>query len=538
MSRSASSRAGGSLLGIFTRWIMLMAMAAVMAACSSLRSDFAKPASTALPPTTDTPSARYIAAELSRRGEQSGFRLLANNTNALMSRIALADQAAHSIDLQYYIFENDATGRLLAQRLLAAADRGVRVRMLLDDVGLKSEGQMLDALDAHANIEVRLFNPLRTREASLLSKIGQFLLEGRRLNRRMHNKSFIVDNSVAVVGGRNIGDDYFDAGDATNFRDLDLVAIGPVVAEASRVFDDYWNSEAAYPVTAFSNQRDTHMDLAALRVALKRDARVFAQSDYAQEALDEIPNGPTADRRGAWFWGPAMLVADEPEKTDAKGRVPPLSIGPRLKAMIEAAQSETIMISPYFVPDDAGLAFLASLVQRGVAMQLLTNSLASTDEAAVHSAYAGYRRRLLEAGVQLYELRPAPTASQRTTARGTSSGVSLHAKALIVDRRYVFVGSLNLDQRSKLLNTEMGLIVDSTGLAQAVRQFFDTAVLPENAFRVSLQESPASRSGTATMSWQWSEGGRAMSDRSDPGVSRARRLQVLFLRLLPIGSLL
>jgi putative cardiolipin synthase len=525
-------------LGVFARPLMAIAFAAAMSACSSLRPDFAKPPSSALPPTTDTSSARYIAGELSGRGDQSGFRLLTRSTNALMSRVALADHAKHSIDLQYYIFQNDATGRLLAQRLLAAADRGVRVRMLLDDVNLKDEGQMLDALDAHENIEVRLFNPFRTREPSLLSKVGQFLLEGRRLNRRMHNKSFIVDNSVAIIGGRNIGDDYFDAGNDTNFRDLDLVAIGPVVPEASHVFDDYWNCDAAYPVTAFSNHRDTHADLAALRIALARDARAFAQSDYAQAALDEIPGGPTADRHGEWFWGPAMLVADEPEKINVHENARALSIGPKLKAMVEAARSEVIMTSPYFVPGESGTRFLTEVAQRGVSVRVLTNSLASTDEPAVHSGYARYRRQLLEGGVQLHELRPAPGAAQPATAGGTSSGVSLHAKALVVDRQYVFIGSLNMDQRSKLLNTEMGLIVDSTLLAQAVREFFDTATHPENAFAVVLRESPPSKTGQAKMTWQWSEDGHAMSDQSDPGVSAKRRLEVFVMRLLPIEGLL
>jgi len=524
-------------LKIFVRLLTGIALAAAMTACSSLRTDFAKHPSSALPPTTDTPSARYIAAELSRRGEQSGFRLLTRSTNALMSRVALADHAKRSIDLQYYIFQNDATGRLLAQRLLAAADRGVRVRILLDDVNLKDEGQMLDALDAHENIEVRLFNPFRTREASLVSKIGQFLLEGRRLNRRMHNKSFIADNSVAIIGGRNIGDDYFDAGSDTNFRDLDLVAIGPVVAEASGVFDDYWNCDAAYPVTAFANSRDTHADLTALRVALARDARAFAQSDYAQAALDEVPGGPTADRHGDWFWGPAMLVADEPEKIDARGNETALSIGPKLKAMVDAAQSEVIMTSPYFVPGASGTRFLTEVAHRGVSVRVLTNSLASTDEPAVHSGYAHYRRQLLEAGVQLHELRPEPGAAQPATAGGTSSGVSLHAKALVVDRQYVFIGSLNMDQRSKLLNTEMGLIVDSTRLAQAVREFFDTATQPENAFAVVLPSSEAKK-GQAKMTWLWSEGGHAMSAQSDPGVSGKRRMEVFLLRLLPIESLL
>ncbi len=232
----------------YFRAFLTVLLVTAVAACSSLRSDFVKNPSVALPAAIDTPSARYIQSELSSHQDLSGFRLLANSTNALMSRIALIDHATHCIDLQYYIFQNDMTGRLVAQRLLAAADRGVRVRMLLDDIDLDHEDHLLDALDAHANIEVRLFNPFRTRDPSMPSKIMQFVLEGRRLNRRMHNKSFIVDNSAAILGGRNIGDSYFDAGKDTSFRDLDVVAIGPVVAEASRAFDDYWNSDAAYPV--------------------------------------------------------------------------------------------------------------------------------------------------------------------------------------------------------------------------------------------------------------------------------------------------
>ena len=518
------------------RLICAIAFAATLAACSSLRPDFVKLDSRALPTATDTPSARYIAAELHGHTEQSGFRLLTKSTNALMSRVALADHAQHSIDLQYYIFQNDATGRLLAQHLLAAADRGVRVRMLLDDVKLRDEDRMLDALDAHENIEVRLFNPFRTRDPSALSKVAQFLLEGRRLNRRMHNKSFIVDNVAAVIGGRNIGDDYFDASYDNNFRDLDLVAIGPVVGEASRVFDDYWNCDAAYPVTAFDNVRDTQTDLVRLRVALARDARAFAQSDYAEAVLEELPEGATADRFGDWFWGAAVVVADQPEKIDAHGDAPELRIGPQLKTMIDAAHSEVLLVSPYFVPGKDGTHFLVGLAQRGVSTQVLTNSLASTDEPAAHSGYAHYRYPLLAGGVQLYELLPAPGAAQPATAGGASSGVSLHAKAVIVDRAHVFIGSLNMDQRSKLLNTEMGVIIDSAPLAQAVKQFFDSAVLPENAFHVVLQKS--SESSSAQMTWLWREHGKPISRHSDPGASAMRRLEVLVMRLLPIEGLL
>ena len=509
---------------------------ACMTACSSLRADFVKTPSSAVPPVVDTPVTRYIAAELIRHPQQSGFRLLTRSTNALMSRIALADHARHSIDLQYYIFRNDATGRLLAQRLLAAADRGVRVRILLDDISASGEDRLLDALDAHDNIQVRLFNPFNTRDPSAVSKIGQFLLEGRRLNRRMHNKSYIVDNTTAIIGGRNIGDSYFDAASETNFRDLDLVAIGAVVGEASRIFDNYWNSDAAFPVTAFRNEHDTQGDLAQLRITLGRDARVFAQSDYAQATLEEMPDGATADRRGAWFWGAAVVVADQPDKVNARDDDPALRIGPQLKTMIDAAAHEVSFISPYFVPGDSGTQFLEALARRGVTTRIVTNSLASTDEPAAHSGYARYRQRLLAAGVQLYELRPAPGAPQAATSGGTSSGISLHAKAIVVDGAHVFIGSLNMDQRSKLLNTEMGVIIDSAPLAQAVGEFFDAATLPDNAFHVVLDGATDDK--TAAMTWRWSENGIPKSQQSEPGVSAQRRLEVTVLALLPIEGLL
>jgi putative cardiolipin synthase len=516
--------------------ILLLSVTALLG-CAPLHTNFVKNPSTTMPAATDTSSSRYIQTELARHPRQSGFRLLANSTNALMSRIALADHAEHSIDLQYFIFENDATGRLVAQRLLAAADRGVRVRMLLDDFGLSDKYDMLDALDAHANIEVRVFNPFHAHTPLPPLKAVELLLEWRRLNRRMHNKSFIVDNNAAVIGGRNIGDSYFDAGDNNNFRDLDVIAIGPVVADASRTFDDYWNSEAAYPVSAFGHKRDPQRDLSRVRDALAQDARAFAQSDYAQAALEQFPNGPTADRSGQWFWGSAVLVADQPDKIEAKGDAPELRIGPKLKGVIDGAQSEVILISPYFVPGKSGTRYLIDLAQRGVATKALTNSLAATDEPAAHAGYSHYRRDLLAGGVQLYELHPAAGVEQTSTAGGRSSGISLHAKAVVVDRRYVFIGSMNMDQRSKLLNTEMGVIVDCPELAQAVAEFFARATRPESAFRVELRPSgPASEH--EHMVWLAADGGAEKTIEHEPGTSITRELETLVLGLLPIEGLL
>lgn len=508
-----------------------------LGACSTLRTDYAKQPSKALPPATATTSGRYVRAEADKHLDQSGFRLLTRSNNALMSRIVLADHAQHSIDLQYYIFNNDATGRLVAQRLLAAADRGVRVRLLLDDINATGAIDMLDALDTHPNIEVRLFNPFHTRKPSFLSKATQFLTDAHRLNRRMHNKSYIVDGNVAIVGGRNIGDAYFDAGDDTNFRDLDLIAIGPVVKEASHAFDEYWNCDAAYPVKAFRGKHASHYDLAQLRIDLGREARAFAQTDYAQATLDDLPNGPSGDRPGAWFWGQATLVADQPSKIDVgekEGRA--LRIGPQIKSMTDQAQHNVLLISPYFIPGDRGTQYLTDLAERGVAVKVLTNSLASTDEAAVHAGYARYRHALLEGGVQLYELRPAAGVEQPATAKGTSSGVSLHAKAIVVDGQTVFIGSMNMDQRSKLINTEMGIIVDSPPLADAVTKFFDAAILPTSAYQVTLTEHASPHGGH--LQWQATDDGKPVVYHHDPATTVKRRLEVDLLRLMPIEGML
>lgn len=495
-----------------------------------------KPVSKALPPAVNTPGARYVHAEVDRHQDQSGFRLLTHSNNALMSRVALADHAQHSLDLQYYVFDNDATGRLVAQRLLAAADRGVRVRLLVDDINAGNSIDLFDALDTHPNIEVRLFNPFATKKPSLLSKATQFLLDMHRLNRRMHNKSFIADGNVAIVGGRNIGDAYFDAGDNVNFRDLDLIAIGPVVQQAEHAFDAYWNCDAAYPVKAFGGKHADHYDLAKLRVQLAHDARKFAQSDYAQATLVNLPNGPMADQPGAWFWGPATLVTDQPAKIEAGPDQAQLRIGPDIKAMTDAAQHELLLISPYFIPGDTGTAYLDGLAKRGVTVKVLTNSLASNDEPMVYSGYSRYRRPLLESGVQIYELRPAAGAPQSATSGGTSSGVSLHAKAIVVDRQKVFIGSMNMDARSKLLNTEMGIIVDNPSLAAAVSKFFDSATQPEHAYHVSLKDDGSPHGGA--MQWQDTEHGKPVTYDHEPGATTGRRVEVQILKLLPLESLL
>lgn len=514
----------------------------LLAACSTLRDreDFDKPHSVAVAPAVDTPSTQYIESEQAKHEQhQSGFRLLTLSTNALMSRIAIIDNAGHSLDLQYYIFRNDDTGRLVAQHLLKAADRGVRVRLLLDDITMDDGTTgMFDALDAHENIEVRLFNPFNTHKPTALSKTMQMLVEFRRLNRRMHNKSFIADNKVAIVGGRNIADDYFDADDKNNYRDLDLLAIGPVVQEASRIFDAYWNDKAAFPPTAYHTTRDSKADLAKLRPELDQHVRAFAQSDYAQAVIEELPDGATADRRGQWFWGSAVLIADQPEKIELDEDQPTLRMGAGMKALIAATKSELLMISPYFVPSEQDEKDLVALAHRGVTTRILTNSLASTDQPAVHAGYSGHRRALLAGGVQLYELKPVAGVKQTRTQYASAPGVSLHAKALVVDGRLVFIGSMNMDQRSKLLNTEMGFVVDSPELAKAVADFFATATLPANAYRLALEAADGSGGGSGQLVWITSDDGKSVTLTKEPEVGLVKRAEVLLFKILPIDSLL
>ena len=517
--------------------LLLMLLAS---SCASVRENVERRHSEALAPAVDTPSARYIDAEKDRHpDDESGFRLLTLSSNALMSRVALAARAEKSLDLQYYIFRDDDTGRLIIQQLLKAADRGVRVRVLVDDISIDDEVPLFEALDSHPMVEVRLFNPFSTRQPGAVSRAVQLLLDFRRLNRRMHNKSFIADNKVAIIGGRNIGDDYFDADDESNFRDLDLLAIGPVVQDASRSFDDYWNNPAAFPIAGYPTAGAEHGDLTKLRTKLEAHVRAFEQSDYARAVLEELPNGATADRRGQWFWGRAELVADQPEKIEAGEDQPGLRMGPRIHAMLDSAQTEVLAASPYFVPGDQDAKTLVGLAKRGVTVQILTNSLASSDEPAVHSGYASRRRALLVGGVQLFELKPVPGAKQSLTESGRSSGISLHAKTMVVDRRQVFVGSMNMDQRSKLLNTEMGLIVDSPALADAVVEFLHRISLPANAYSVSLKTpSTATREGSGELLWTTSEGGKEVVLDHEPEASVARRAEVLLMKILPIDSLL
>ncbi|HSQ71873.1 MAG TPA: phospholipase D family protein, partial [Rubrivivax sp.] len=430
----------------------------------------------------------------------------------------------------YYIWHDDLTGRLFANALLRAADRGVRVRILLDDVGTKANDELLLSLDAHPQIEIRLFNPVASRTFRGLGMLTDFS----RTNRRMHNKAFVADNQRAVLGGRNIGDEYFEASGDVAFGDLDVLTMGPVVAHVSRAFDTYWNAPASVPIGALTGRLGAPASLDTLRTDLAAFVEAQKDSAYVGHARSTAAQALAAGTEGV-FWGRAHVVVDDPAKVsrppeDAQGH-----LLPQLARIGVQLRSELLIVSPYFVPGDTGVAALAALVQKGVRVTVLTNSLAATDVGAVHAGYKQYREALVEAGVRLYELRPEAIEygrSKRSNRQIGGSRASLHAKTFVFDRRAVFIGSLNLDPRSVQLNTEIGVVCENEAMAGAMANALESG-LDKVAWRV---ERITDADGQARLVWTETTAAGTVQHRDEPEVSAWRQLGVWFLGLLPIES--
>lgn len=460
-------------------------------------------------------------------GGASGLLPLASGTEAFVARMALTGQAQRTLDLQYYIWHGDRTGKLLAGAAVTAAERGVKVRLLLDDMGTAAKDRHLLILDSHPNIEVRLFNPISLRSARLLGT----LLDFKRVNRRMHNKSFTVDGRVTIVGGRNIGDEYFGAADGMNFADFDVMARGPVVREVGNSFDLYWNDAASFPITQVSRKVLPAAESERGLQELLAHRGLMEQTPYAQ-AMRSSVLATTPYRELPLFRGRAEVVTDDPAKISTHPEDTSTHLAPQLGGIVEGTKNEVLLVSPYFVPGKAGVGWLAGLTRRGVAVKVITNSLASTDVAAVHAGYAKYRGQVLKAGVELHEMKPtlsdpqrkeAPAASPST--RPGSSTAGLHAKTFVFDRRWVFVGSMNLDPRSVKLNTELGIIVDCPELAREMIQGAE-ALLPGRAYRVELT--------SAGLQWTTKEQGQTIHLDSEPGAGFWKRLMWRVSALLPI----
>jgi putative cardiolipin synthase len=502
----------------------------LVSGCASLPTDIERSESHALRDTETTRLGRIGQAMLKAHPGESGFRPLRNGVDALLLRIALAEAAERSLDVQYYIWHDDLTGRFFAHALLRAADRGVRVRVILDDVGARANDENLLSLDAHPNIEIRLFNPIASRSVRTLGMLSDF----ERLNRRMHNKSFIADNQRAILGGRNIGDEYFEAQSEVAFGDLDVVTVGRSVSDVSDAFDLYWNAPASFPISALLGRSGETANLDTVRAELAAFIESQRDSPYATRARSQLAERLAAGTDG-FYWGKAHLLYDDPEKIS---RAPEDTAGhllPQFAGLRSQVQKELLIVSPYFIPGESGVAWLGGLAKRGVRVTILTNSLAATDVGAVHAGYQRYREALLEAGVRLYEVKPDAieyARAKRETGGTSGSRASLHAKTFVFDRRAVFIGSLNLDPRSIRLNTEIGLVCESAPLAEELAGTLEQKI-DMIAWRL---ERIVDASGNTRIVWNetGAEGVRQRTE--EPEVSAWRRFSVWFLSLLPIES--
>ncbi len=513
------------------RRLVLIAALLLIGGCASLPTGYERPESYALQDTASTLLGQVGRDALKAHPGQGACRPLPDGVNALAVRMVLAEKAERSLDVQYYIWHHDLTGRLFAYALLRAADRGVRVRILVDDVGTKTNDDTLLSLAAHPNIQIRLFNPVANRSFRGLGLLTDFS----RTNRRMHNKAFVADNQRAVLGGRNIGDEYFAASGEVTFRDLDVVVLGPAVSEVSKAFDMFWNAPMSIPIGALAGRRGSAAGLDTLRAQLAAFVEAQSDSAYVRNARSQTAQSLASGIDGV-FWGEVHLVVDDPAKVTRAPEDTEGHISRQFGRISSELHSELLIVSPYFVPGDAGVSALGRKVKEGVRVTVLTNSLAATDVGAVHAGYKKYREPLLAAGVRLYELKPEVRETDRAKDGKTSSPggsrASLHAKTFVFDRRAVFIGSLNLDPRSVQLNTEIGVVCESEALAKAVAGGLE-GQLDKLAWRVERVVAP---DGRTHLVWNESTPGGVVQRQDEPEVSTWQRFSVWFLGLLPIES--
>jgi cardiolipin synthase C len=511
-------------------------LSAVVAACVgvTIREDYQVTPSYAFDRPQETTLGRAFAADQARHGDLSGFRLMQSGVGALMTRAALADLAERAIDLKYFIYEPDETGAFLMEKLIAAAGRGVRVRILLDDYALGFEDLSLARLvDEHPLIEVRVFNPLPDR--SRWSRPLQVAVRSDRLGMRMHNKVFAVDGQVAILGGRNISNHYFEAQAESNFRDLDVLASGPIVRDVSRQFDEYWNSPLSVPVSAFvapTEARSAKQQLAGLHQLASAERGPYAE--YAQRKAFFVGRLLKGDPEMVWAKGTAVVEAPVRELPNQERSARSLSeISKTLAIERQGVKNELVMVMAYYVPGARGVEVMSELRRRGVRVRVLTNSLASTDLLAVHAGYSRYRVALLAAGVELHEYRPdAPRpAREGHLMRDGGSDSALHAKVIVYDRRLVWIGSANSDPRSRRLNTEGGFLIESAPLAERLLARIEDDLSFQHSWRLALENEEGS--GEKRITWSGIQNGQLVRMREEPGADLARRLGAWFYSLVP-----
>ena len=490
------SKRGGSIP-------LLAVLALLIAGCATLPRHVQKTPSVALKDPDTTSLGRIVAAEEGGKN-LSGIRLLTSGEEALADLIALADHAQRTLDVQYYIIHQDDSARILLHHVRLAADRGVRVRVLVDDLNTAGEDRRFMHLGEHANVEVRVFNPFPGGRSATWSRLLASVNDIPRINHRMHNKLFVADNSLAITGGRNIGDEYFTRDPHYNFIDLDVVAAGAIVRELSASFDAFWNSKYAYPIAS------------------------VASPVSAEPASPQSPDGGD-DLNTSWMegelnsghipllWVPATVLADRPAKIASETSPDEEdTIANNLAALMRSAKQELIVISPYFVPGKDGVALFAKLVDQGVHIRILTNSLASTDSPLVHNGYSRYRVALLKLGIELSEVRPKLGQKRARFHPFRGSSASLHAKALVIDQKTVFIGSMNMDARSARTNSELGLVIRSADIARQVSSLLDD-ISADGSYKLQLVDH------SNRIEWSSGEPGSETTWYTDPETTRLQR---------------
>jgi putative cardiolipin synthase len=499
----------------------------ILAGCASIDYDYPRDESYFEPDTAET----YLGQEIipvvaSKPPDQSGFYPMEDGVDALAARLLLAQRAEKTIDVQYYLIKNDIVGRAFILSLLRAADRGVRVRLLLDDMFTKGYDIGMAALHSHPNFEVRIFNPFRRGAAGrTLGAVTEF----GRINRRMHNKSFTIDNQITIIGGRNIADEYFGVREDAKFGDLDVVCVGSVVQEVSNMFDTYWNHPTALPAPAFVKElEDPEAALNELRDRLEGALDDIRESEYAGAVRARISKYVESDS-SLYEWAPYQLVVDSPDKGIKKKAEEADSITTPLLESLRRAEHELLIISPYFVPLKGGIEGLSEIQNRGVKVTVLTNSLAANNQFTVHGGYAPSRKPLLEAGVKIYEVRPDADVSGTEFVNASGARATLHTKAFIVDDKEVFIGSFNFDPRSANINTELGVIIHDPEMALLFGALIEDA-LRKQTYEVFLNERGKVR-------WRGYVNGEEVIYDKEPETTWGQRFKAGFARILPKSQL-
>lgn len=505
---------------------ILLLVVILLSGCTSVDFDYPRTKSAALLDTADTYLAGEVASAVAGKPDNaSGFYVLNDGIDAAAARFRLADIAERSIDVQYYLIKRDAVGQEFLYSLLQAADRGVRVRLMIDDMFTSGYDADLMALDSHPNFEIRIYNPFNR---GLLGRNLGAVVNFRRVNRRMHNKSFTIDNQITIIGGRNIADEYFGARADSAFGDMDVIGVGPIVQDVSNMFDAYWRHRTAVPVAGFIKPlQSPDAALNQLRELYVKHSAALVSTPYAEAVIERVYALVESDTSG-FRWAPYKLIYDTPDKgIKGAGNPEDLIIAP-LRDSLATVEKELIILSPYFVPEKVFRDALIAIQQSGVKVRVLTNSLAANNQKAVHGGYAPARKPLLKAGVELYEVRPDARVPGNEYVDSSESRSTLHTKSYVLDRREIFTGSFNFDPRSAYINTEMGVLIEDPQMgAEYVAKM--EKVLPPEVWSLSLDEKNR-------LLWSGLKDGVPVTYTKEPMTNVWDRLKAGLYRMLPIRS--